>query len=344
MRRLLSFVMLVFVLISFAFAGGSSEEEASTTMTEDTGIFNFAEHIIEKVENGRPLEIIAVHHDIALTFTQVIAHGVSSAGEDLGIKAELTGTNVAHDIEGMVAMIENLIIREVDGIMVSNVNGPGLNPVIDKAIEAGIPTITFGTNSPGSQSLAHVGQDTYQSGYTLGEIMAEHIGEKGQVMINTCAIGAQWSIDRETGLRDALMQYPDIEIVGITDCGTDDQGVYSNIENSIRANQGIAGLATLDAVTTPVAGRVINDMGISNDIVHVGNDLDPLTLENIKAGHTKASLSQDPYRQGYEGVKILYDLIMDGVEPSSVDTGVLRVDAENVDVYLKKLEDGEPIG
>ena len=322
----------------------ATDSEGDTAQPIDDDGFVLADHIQKKVENGEPLEIVAVHHDIALTFTQVIASGVSAAGEDLGIKAELTGTNVAHDVQGMVAMIEDLIVKEVDGIMVSNVNGEALNPVIDKAIAAGIPTITFGTNSPGSKSFAHIGQDTYLSGYTLGEVMAEYLGEEGKILINTCSVSAQWSVDRETGLRDAIANYPNMEIVGIIDTGTDDQGVYSSIENGLRANPDLAGLATLCAVTTPVAGRVITDMGKADAIVHVGNDLDPLTLENIKSGATEASLSQDPYRQGYDGVMLLYNFIMNNVTPESVDTGVLRVDETNVDEFLKKLDDGEPIG
>ena len=339
-------VLLSALLVMVILSACTNQTDTRPSENEPAGDDGFvlAKHIQRKVENGQPLEIVAVHHDIALTFTQVIASGVSAAGEELGIDAELTGTNVAHDVQGMVAMIENLIVKEVDGIMVSNVNGEALNPVIDKAIEAGIPTITFGTSSPGSQSFAHIGQNTYLSGYTLGQVMAEYLDEEGKILINTCSVSAQWSVDRETGLRDAIAKYPKMEIVGVIDTGTDDQGVYSSIENGLRANPDLAGLATLCAVTTPVGGRVIADMGIADALVHVGNDLDPLTLENIKSGSTEASLSQDPFRQGYDGVKILYNFIMDNLTPASVDTGVLRVDQTNVEEFLKKLDNGEPIG
>ena len=73
-------------------------------------------------------------------------------------------------------------------------------------------------------------------------------------------------------------------------------------------------------------------------------DLIPETLDNIKAGATNASLSQDPYKQGYLPVKALYQHIVEQKKMESVDTGILRVDEKNVDTYLKKLKDGEPIG
>ena len=79
-------------------------------------------------------------------------------------------------------------------------------------------------------------------------------------------------------------------------------------------------------------------------IKHVGFDLVPETLDNIKAGATNASLSQDPYKQGYLPVKALYEYIVNHKPIKSVDTGILRVDEKNIDVYLQKLKNGEPIG
>jgi len=76
----------------------------------------------------------------------------------------------------------------------------------------------------------------------------------------------------------------------------------------------------------------------------VGHDLVPLTLDNIKAGITKASLSQFPYNQGYLPVKALFELIVNKKKMESVDTGILRVDSNNIDEYLDKLKKGEPIG
>ena len=72
----------------------------------------------------------------------------------------------------------------------------------------------------------------------------------------------------------------------------------------------------------------------------------PETLDNIKAGATQASLSQNPYMQGYLPVKALFQFIMKNKTPiKSVDTGILRVDRqEHRRVPAQKLKNGEPIG
>ena len=76
----------------------------------------------------------------------------------------------------------------------------------------------------------------------------------------------------------------------------------------------------------------------------MGFDLVPETLDNVKAGATNASLSQNPYMQGYLPVKALYEFIMNKKPIKSSDTGILRVDHKNIDEYLTKLKNGEPIG
>jgi simple sugar transport system substrate-binding protein/ribose transport system substrate-binding protein len=43
-------------------------------------------------------------------------------------------------------------------------------------------------------------------------------------------------------------------------------------------------------------------------------------------------------------VKALYEFLANKKPVKGVDTGILRVDSKNIDTYLKKLKDGEPIG
>lgn len=361
MKKVLVAVLLVLLAAGMVFAGGKQEESGmesegaaaegysnprAAEMSEDSGIagFQFADHIIKKVENGEELDIKIVHQDVSLEFSQVIGAGVEAAGDDLGCETEFTGSTAEHSIEDMVAVIENLIIKRVDGIGVANVSAEALNPVIDKAIDAGIPTIMYGTPAPGSKAFCFIGQDLVQSGVAQGDIIAEYTDEKAKVIIFSCSVAAQWSIDREKGVREAIAKYPDMEVVQIIETGTEDQQVYATIENAIRANPDVKAFATLCAVSTPVTGRVIKRMGLTGEVVHVGHDLETETLENIKDGATQASLSQDPFKQGYEAVRTLYNYIQSGVVPKDIDTGILRVDETNIDVYLQKLEEGEPIG
>jgi len=291
----------------------------------------------------KPITITVVYHDTGIEFGQVIKTGALAAGKELGIDVQFVGP-IGIKVDEEVAFIENAITKKVSGLAVSNVNGEALNPMIDKAMAAGIPVVTFNSEAAGSKRMGFFGQDLVQSGRVEADILKEYMGAKGKILIITGEAAASWSQDREKGAREGIAKYPNITIINTVSTGWEEQAQYAAIENAIRANPDLTGILTLDAATTPATGRALMRLNKTGSIKHVGFDLVPETLDNIKAGATNASLSQDPYKQGYLPVKALYDFIVNKKPVKSVDTGILRVDGKNIDLYLQKLKNGEPIG
>ncbi len=316
--------LLFAVAVGFAFAGGAKEASKGDSAKK------------------KEIRIEVIYHDTGIEFGQVIKAGVEAAAKEFGIKADFLGP-IGIDVDKQVSFVENAITKKVDGIAVSNVNAEALNPVINKAVDAGIPVVTFNSEAPGSKRMAFYGQNLVESGRVQGDILVEYMGKKGKVLIVTGEAAASWSQDREKGVREALAKYPDVQIVNIISTGWEEQQQYAAIENALLANPDLTGIASLDAATTPAVGRALI-RNKKTGIFHVGHDLVPETLQNIKAGATKASLSQDPYKQGYLPVKALYEYLTSKKKLESVDTGILRVDSKNVEEYLQKLEKGEPIG
>ena len=289
------------------------------------------------------LEITVVYHDTAIEFGQVIKQGAMAAGKEFGVKVNWVGP-IGINVDEQVNFIENAITAGVDGLAISNVNAEALNPMINKAIAAGIPTVTFNSEAPGSKRLAFYGQDLKKSGYVQSKILAEYMKGKGKVIIVSGDTSASWSQDREAGVRKGLAEFPDIEVVQVVSTGWEDQQMYAAIENALLANPDLKGIASLGAPTSMATGRALLRNNRYDEIAHVGHDFMPETLDNIAAGATKATLSQNPYMQGYLPVKNLYEYIKNGKKIESVDTGILRCDSTNVQEWLDKLDEGEPIG
>jgi ABC-type sugar transport system substrate-binding protein len=294
-------------------------------------------------QGTKKLKITVVYHDTGLEFGQVIKAGALAAGKEFGVDVEFVGP-IGIKVDEEVAFIENAITKKVDGLAVSNVNGEALNPAIDKAIAAGIPTVTFNSEAEGSKRIAFYGQNLVESGRAEAQILKEYMGAKGKILIITGEAAASWSQDRERGVREGLAKFPSIKIVNVLSTGWEEQAQYAAIENAINANPDLTGIASLDAATTPAVGRALQRLNKAGKIKHIGFDLVPETLDNIKAGATQASLSQNPYMQGYLPVKALFQFLKNKTPIKSVDTGILRVDGKNIDEYLQKLKKGEPIG
>jgi simple sugar transport system substrate-binding protein/ribose transport system substrate-binding protein len=321
MKKLM-FVFMVVLLLSSSLVWAGGEKEA------------------EGPKKPEDIVIRVIYLDVSINFAQPIKAGVEKAAEELGIDAKIDGP-VNFNIDQQVSIIENYITKQVDGLAIAPLSADAIDPIIAKAIEAGIPVVTFNTDSPSSKRIAFYGQDLVESGRVQAKFLAEYMGEKGKVLITSVDPMAPWSQMREQGVREGLAKYPDIEVLQLINAKGDAQTTYAAVENAIQAYPEVTGIASLDAVTTPAVGRAILRYDLKGKIKQVGHDLMPETLDNIKAGATNATLSQNPYQQGYLPVMRLYEHLVEGESLDSVDTGILKVDDSNVDEYLKRLEEGD---
>ena len=323
---------LVILLVILSVLMGSF----ATTQAQDGEEFQLADRIAEKVANGEQLVIRVSYHDVSNEFAPFIRRGVESARDELGVDAELIGP-VGADAEAQVAEIETLL-DGVDGLAISSVSTDALAPLIDRALEEGIPVVTFNTDNPDSARLAFAGQDLVQSGREAGMLMGEVLGGEGKVIITTLDAAAQWSIDRETGAREALAEFPGIEVIETVNTGTEPQQIYSSIENAALANPDIDGILSLECCSTPAAGEYVERNGLVDDIDIVGFDLLPQTVELVDAGVIDATIDQAPERQGFEAVNMLVNYL-NGAELADIDTGVGIYTQENIAEILNAGED-----
>lgn len=315
------------------------EQPAATTAPEETtapaaeGAFTPNETIAGHVKNGDKLVIRVSYHDVSNEFAPQIKAGVDQAAKDLGVDAQMVGP-VGAKAEDQIAELESLMEKGVDGLAISSVSTDALAPLIDKALAAGIPTVTFNTDNPSSKRLAFVGQDLVNSGRIAGDLMAKAIDNKGKALITTLDAAAQWSLDREKGAREALAKYPDIEVVQTVNTGTEPQAIYSAIENAMLANPEVTGILSLECCSVSPAGEYVKRNNLKDQVKVVGFDLLPSTLQLIKEGFIQSTIDQDPYTQGYKAVELLVN-ILKGQPIQSVDTGAKTIDSTNVDEYLK---------
>ena len=66
-------------------------------------------------------------------------------------------------------ILESYITQKVDGIAISALNGDFLTDTINRAIDAGIPVVTWDSDAPKSKRLAFYGVDDFASGRIMGE-------------------------------------------------------------------------------------------------------------------------------------------------------------------------------
>lgn len=238
-------------------------------------------------------------------------------------------------------ILETFISQKVDGIAISVLNAEFLTSTIDRAVEAGIPVVTWDSDAPASKRLAFYGVDDLRSGQIMGEEAAKLLGGKGTVALLT-SLGATNLARRLDGVKESLAKYPGITIVE----------TYDVKEDSVRAAELIASGSNryrdLGAWISVGGWPVFTQNALAPVPAHtkvISFDTNPPAPDLIKAGKAQVLIGQKYFGWGSETIKLLHQIV-NGQKPTTViiDSGVDVVRADNVDAYIaewKRMEGGK---
>ena len=238
-------------------------------------------------------------------------------------------------------ILEGFITQRVDGIAISCLNGDFLTDTINRAMDAGIPVVTWDADAPKSKRIAFYGVDDFAAGKILGEEAVKLMNGKGTVALMT-TIGATNLQRRLDGVLQVLTKHPGIRIVE----------TYDVKEDQVRA----AELIAAGTNRYPDLGAWISVGGwpvfTRNALVPVPKTTLVIAFDTIqpapqllKEGRVQILIGQKYFGWGEEPVKMLANIKAGRMPPSPIiDSGVDVVRADNVDAYVemfRKLEAGQ---
>jgi ribose transport system substrate-binding protein len=238
-------------------------------------------------------------------------------------------------------ILESAITQRVDGIAISTLNGDFLTETINKAIDAGIPVITWDSDAPKSKRIAFYGVDDFAGGRVLGEEAVRLLGGKGKVAIIT-SLGATNLQRRLEGMKSALAKAPAIQIVEVFDIKEDTVRCAELIATGTNRYPDLA--AWLSTGGWPVFTRNASAAIDPAKTKLLAFDTIQPALDLLREGRVQVLIGQKYFGWGSESVKLLYD-IKHGKMPSAqvIDSGLDVVTRDNLDAYLvqwKKMESG----
>ncbi|WP_449536466.1 substrate-binding domain-containing protein [Ferdinandcohnia sp. Marseille-Q9671] len=266
--------------------------------------------------------------------------GFEDAAEALNVSVEYRGST-QYDVHEEMTVLEQVIAKNPAGIAISTMDPQALNPVIDKAVEAGIPVVMFDADAPESKAYSFLGTDNYKAGVEAAHKMAELVNKKGEVGVITLTHQLNHQ-ERTKGFQETIfMEYPEIEVVSIKD-GRGDQVISKEVADTMIAeNPDLAGIFVTEANGGVGVGQAIIANNLKDSIKIISFDTDKGTLDMIEDDVISATIAQGTWEMGYWSLQFLFHLqhgIFDQDRkntplPRYVDTGVTIVTKENVDSY-----------
>lgn len=278
--------------------------------------------LIKPIED--PLTIVFIPKVIHPWY-EVVAAGADAAVEELavrGIEVEVVWDSPPQaDVADHNRRIETTIGRRPDGLAVSCLDPATNSQLIGEAVEAGINVITFDTFC--SEDFKFVGhKGDYQDGADLAHFLAEQIGGSGKVGVLSGSLTASNHVARVKGFKETMAEsYPDIDIVFEQPDNDDLERAVSLTENALQAHPDLKGIFGSNASNPIGAARAVSNAGKAGEIVIVGMDDLPETLQFIQDGVIAGVKAQRQWEIGYWVVNYLVAINQNHTVPDSHATG-----------------------
>jgi ribose transport system substrate-binding protein len=321
--------------LALVFVAGCSAP--ATTDTADSAAESDTSATAEEEPEGSAKHFMLVSPYVGHPYWNVVEEGMNAADEEFGVQTDYVGPTEINVDEQMKA-IETGIATKVDGIITMALNPEVFTPVINKAVAAGIPVITIDTDAPDSNRNSYLGTDNYSAGIVAGEEMIRITDGKAQIGIVTGAIDAANLIERIDGFKEAIKDYPEMEIIAMEASNSDVLQATQKAQSMLTANPEITAFFGTSGGDILGAAKVVEEKGLVGKIKLVGFETDlPEITDYVKQGKVDSLIMQDPYQMGYGSVKLLID-ILGGEKPESViDSGTYIVNQENIDTYKDEI-------
>lgn len=320
-------IILIFLLVVTAsgslFAQGKVEEEKPLPAADvaaqgfnsyDKAVgYNDLKQSLAAIDTSKinqPLRVGFVAKALENEFWRMEKEGA----EDAGAALRALGLNITVDVRaaqgeadelGQLAVLNDMVNKKYDAIMVSPISDGNLLPGVEKAMDSEIPMVVV-NDAFMPQIRTTVGAWHLEGAELAAEWVAQKIGGKGEVAIVQGLPKNEAARIRTEGFAAYIEKhYPEIKIVGKQNADWDRTKAkevadiwlrqFPNLK-AIYANNDTMAMGVLEAV------RGVNKVG---QILVVGCDGTSEALDSVAAGELSATVNNFPFYMSQIGLEMV---------------------------------------
>lgn len=222
---------------------------------------------------------------------------------------------VDFDVSAQLNAIDELVAEGMSGLVLAPYNDRVICTRINELVETGIPVVTVNTDIEGSHRMSYVGSDYYRGGCIAAGLFALSSSAPVSLGIITGSDSILCHTERIRGLKQTLeTSYPHIHIVDTVENHDDEIESYTVTKQLLEKHP------ETDALFFTAAGiyggcKAVTESGLHPRIITF--DEVPTTLELLKNKTVLATISQQPYKQGYRSLDILFEYLTSGIRPDN---------------------------
>ncbi len=266
------------------------------------------------------------------TFWQSVHAGAIKAGEEFGLKILWNAPQLEIDSARQISIVENLIARQVHGIVLAPVDEDALVNVVERAADRDIPVAIFDSAINTDRIVTFVVTDNYQGGVMAAERMGTILSGKGKVAVIGFMPGSASTMKREAGFVETIeAKYPDIEVVGVKFNMADRAKALAEAENLLTAHPDLAGFFADNESSLDGTVQAVKQRDMVGKVAIVGFDASETLVADMRQGVIDSIVVQDPFKMGYESTRQMAIHLKGGETEQRIDSGAYLLLPDNVD-------------
>lgn len=341
MYRKLVLLLVILLVGSVVFAGGRQEPAAEFVydqVVEYGGIVpverqaSFSSLAYSK---GSVPVVAYMPPATEFNYYMAIGAGIEALAEEMGVESFMLAPQSGADINGQMGMLQDVITRGVDAIILSTHDEFAAAPLVQQAVNQGIVIVIVNSDIADFPTPIHgvVGYSQRNGTYKIGRYLLDMLdGRSVQVGLIEGQPGYH-STERIGGFVDAVESAANIDIVYSIDGRWNVEGGNSAGMDMLQAHPDIDVVFAANDYMIMGAQRAAESLG--RRLIMLGNDGDTAALEEIAAGTITATVNTTPFQMGRISLQVALDGLYGEFSGGYVETPTVIVDESNVREYLR---------
>lgn len=246
-------------------------------------------------------------------FFVTLENGAKAKANELGY--DLIVLDSQNDPAKELANVEDVLNQNIKVLLLNPADSDAAKASARAAIAKNVPVISLDRAVNGVAVTSHIASNNVAGGKMAGDLIAEKLGGKGNVVELQGIPGASAARDRNKGFLEAMAAAPGLKVVASQTANFDRAQGLTVMENILQAHPSID--AVFSANDEMALGAIKAIQAAKRTIVVVGFDATDDARAAIKSGAMFASVAQQPALIGSLGVEAADKVIKGQTIPAS---------------------------
>jgi ribose transport system substrate-binding protein len=272
-------------------------------------------------------------------YWQQVMGGVEDGSEEFGSAVTIGGATTESEVQEQIDRVNADLTRGPDALVVSPTQAEQLEPVLQSAVDEGVPVILVDTSIPGWEGAeTFIGTDNLDLGRAIGDFVLEERDE-GDMLAIRGVPGNPATDNRIDGALEVL-EGSDVEVVADLAADSDRAQARAATSDALQSNSDLSIIIAANDDMALGAVEAVRGAGLDlEDFLIIGVDGTEDALDSIIAGELDATMAQGAYEMGHRSVEEAVTVIEGDTIEAEIAIDTTLVTEDNAEEYLEQLQE-----